>query len=251
MSLTVRDEQEKHMPLFDKQIGRMADFLSKADASLKLGDLSNYIWVKFQRSLADGVKPNWWEIRVSSANAEALGGTQRIALDCLGIVARMWAEEGRAEQKDLQDVVLCKIDDAVTGGKADIYAEELDAKTLLRKKVAAEAVGAAVASSLKPRSSAKFAIVCPWNGVRVPVTHNLSIGRDNSNDIVTADYVYVSHVHGQLVRDDDSESGWAYVDLGSTNGSTVNGRKVGTKFPIRPGDRIGLGGSCELVFEEC
>ena len=239
------------MPLFGKQIGKMVGILSKADGSLKMGDLSNYIWIKFQRSLADGVKPNWWEVRVSSANAEALGGTQQIALDCLGIVARMWAEEGRADQKDMQDVVLCKVDDTITGGRAEIVAEELDKKTFLRKKVAAEAIGASVASSLKPQPSAHYVLVCPWNGARVPVTRSLSIGLDNSNDVVTTDFRYVSHVHGQLVRDDESESGWAYVDLGSTNGSTINGRKVSSKSPLRSGDRIGLAGCCDIVFEEC
>ena len=239
------------MPLFDRQIGKADGFLFKKDGGLKMGDLTNNIWVRFQRSLADGVMPNWWEIRVSSANADALGGTQQIALDCLRFVARLWADEGRAAQRDGQDVVLCKVDDTVTGARAEVVAEELDKKTFLRRKVTAEAIGASIASSLKPQSSARYVLSCPWNGEHVPVTHSLSIGLDNSNDVVTKGYVYVSHVHGQLVRDDDSESGWAYIDLGSTNGSTINGQKVRSKTPVRSGDHIGLAGCCEIVFEEC
>ena len=237
------------MSPFDKQIGKMVGFLGKSDASLKLDDLSNYIWMKFQRSLARGERPNWWEVRVSPADAESLGGAQQVAFECLRIIAKEWAKEGRAEQADLQDVVLCRADASVVSGRAVVDADELDEQTLVRRKVAAEAIGSAVAASLKPRPAARYALLCPWNGERIPVTHDLSIGRASTNDVV-ADIVYVSHDHGQLIRDDDSESGWSYFDLGSTNGSTVNGKTVRKKTPLSAGDRIGLGGSCHVVFEE-
>jgi pSer/pThr/pTyr-binding forkhead associated (FHA) protein len=41
---------------------------------------------------------------------------------------------------------------------------------------------------------------------------------------------------------------WIYEDLGSTNGSAINGRRIG-KSELRDGDRLELGNTV-LVFRE-
>jgi pSer/pThr/pTyr-binding forkhead associated (FHA) protein len=54
----------------------------------------------------------------------------------------------------------------------------------------------------------------------------------------------VSRRHAELRR---SDSGWEVVDLGSTNGIKVNGRRR-DRAPLEPGDRITLG-LTDLTFE--
>lgn len=45
--------------------------------------------------------------------------------------------------------------------------------------------------------------------------------------------------------------GWSLLDLGSANGTTLNGAPVGeTPLPLRPGDVIELAGAARLVFEQ-
>lgn len=239
------------MPLFGGTWEKVADLFSGKEAgSLTKEDLSKYVWVAFQKALAHGTLPNWWEVRVCPADEQALGGADALALACLRQVSQEWAEEGRAEQLEMQDVVLCRSDEDVPRGRAKVVAEELEERELVRRTIAAQAAGLSVVTGLVPQREVAFAITCPWNDTRVPVSHDLSIGRGATNDVVVDGFAYVSHVHGQLVRDDASESGWSYIDLGSTNGSAVNGTAVRGKTPLHPGDRIGLGSSCYVVFEE-
>ena len=69
------------------------------------------------------------------------------------------------------------------------------------------------------------------------------IGRSREADIVLQD-PKVSRRHAELHRDDD---GWQIVDLGSTNGIKVNGRRVDNQ-PLRPGDQVTIGVT-DLTFE--
>ncbi len=69
------------------------------------------------------------------------------------------------------------------------------------------------------------------------------IGRSRECDVVVSD-PNVSRRHAELRRD---ENGWHAVDLGSTNGVKVNGRRV-DQVVLRDGDRITVGVS-DLTFE--
>jgi Protein of unknown function (DUF3662)/Inner membrane component of T3SS, cytoplasmic domain len=69
------------------------------------------------------------------------------------------------------------------------------------------------------------------------------VGRSREADIVLAD-PNVSRRHAELRRD---ESGWQVVDLGSTNGIKVNGRRV-DQAGLSPGDHITIGVT-DLTFE--
>lgn len=69
----------------------------------------------------------------------------------------------------------------------------------------------------------------------------LGIGRLDTCDIVLSD-AGVSRRHAEVRREGDE---WVLVDLGSTNGTSVNGRQV-RRHRLSPGDRIELG---ETVIE--
>jgi hypothetical protein len=69
------------------------------------------------------------------------------------------------------------------------------------------------------------------------------VGRSREADIVLQD-PNVSRRHAELRRD---EGGWQVVDLGSTNGIKVNGRRVDHQ-PLSPGDEITIGVT-DLTFE--
>ena len=72
-----------------------------------------------------------------------------------------------------------------------------------------------------------------------------TIGRAPDNDTRVSDNM-VSALHAKIVSYFDA----AYVeDLGSTNGTYVNGRKV-NKTPIYPGDILKVGDTCFVVKEK-
>lgn len=73
---------------------------------------------------------------------------------------------------------------------------------------------------------------------------HLVVGRMSSNDIVLSD-ANVSRRHAELRKDG---SRWVVKDLGSTNGTVVNG-KLASEHPLKDGDRLTFGTS-ELVFKE-
>ncbi|HEX2241480.1 MAG TPA: DUF3662 and FHA domain-containing protein [Actinomycetota bacterium] len=69
------------------------------------------------------------------------------------------------------------------------------------------------------------------------------IGRLSGNDVVLAD-PNVSRRHAELRRDADK---WWLVDLGSTNGSTVN-EKLVKEHELHDGDELGFG-TTKLLFK--
>lgn len=64
-----------------------------------------------------------------------------------------------------------------------------------------------------------------------------SIGRDRNCDLVIEDMT-VSRVHARLERTGD---GWLLADLGSTNGTRVNGWLVRDRVKVRAGDVVRFG----------
>lgn len=71
------------------------------------------------------------------------------------------------------------------------------------------------------------------------------IGRDVNNDVIINDSE-VSRKHARLTVQADS---YVLEDLGSTNGTFVNGLRLTGPQLLRPGDTISLGESVTLGFE--
>ncbi len=73
----------------------------------------------------------------------------------------------------------------------------------------------------------------------------VTIGREAGSDIVLED-PQVSRHHARLTLQGDS---YFVEDLGSTNGSFVNGRRVMSPTPLNPGDKLGLGDTVVLEVQ--
>lgn len=84
-----------------------------------------------------------------------------------------------------------------------------------------------------------------WQAERLPklllphpgTGHPLRIGRDPASGLRLT-HETVSRVHAELSRQGGL---WVLRDLGSTNGTTVNGRRVIGAAVVREGDQIGFG----------
>jgi pSer/pThr/pTyr-binding forkhead associated (FHA) protein len=85
----------------------------------------------------------------------------------------------------------------------------------------------------------------PKKGTRVPIrVPVINIGRADYNDVVLAEES-VSTQHAKLQR---REGVWVLVDLGSTNGTFVDGEKVEGEVPVAPGATLRFG-DASVVFE--
>jgi len=74
----------------------------------------------------------------------------------------------------------------------------------------------------------------------------VSLGRDAGNDVVIRD-MKVSREHAVICR--DSQGRYEISDLGSTNGTYVNNKKISARVVITNGDVIGFGPLTEFVFK--
>ena len=79
-------------------------------------------------------------------------------------------------------------------------------------------------------------------GQRYPLEDEITLGRAAGCTVTLTDN-YASQLHARLYR---REGALHVEDLGSTNGTYVNGRKVTTPMPLERGDRVKIGAT---VFE--
>jgi predicted component of type VI protein secretion system len=87
----------------------------------------------------------------------------------------------------------------------------------------------------------------PTPGKEYPLDKNeVFIGRDLTNDIVIND-AEVSRRHARLVA---QAGGYILEDLGSTNGTFVNGQRLMGPYILRAGETVTLGEHVSLAFTE-
>ncbi|OIK06207.1 DUF1707 and FHA domain-containing protein [Streptomyces monashensis] len=103
----------------------------------------------------------------------------------------------------------------------------------------------AVLGSVEAVSAFTVRLRRAWQAERLPKlllphpgqTHPLRIGRDPANGL-RLNHETVSRVHAELFRQGEM---WVLRDLGSTNGTTVNGRRVTGAIVVREGDLVAFG----------
>lgn len=74
----------------------------------------------------------------------------------------------------------------------------------------------------------------------------ITIGKASSNDVALTEDGRLSRLHAVLER---FEAGWCIRDLGSRNGTWVNGRRIWDTHPLRTGDEVVVG-QTTLVFHQ-
>jgi pSer/pThr/pTyr-binding forkhead associated (FHA) protein len=75
------------------------------------------------------------------------------------------------------------------------------------------------------------------------VGRRYSIGRDSRCDLLIEDTT-VSRWHARLER---AAGRWLLTDLGSTNGTRLNGWRVGQPVPVQAGDLVAFGSAQFVV----
>jgi predicted component of type VI protein secretion system len=97
--------------------------------------------------------------------------------------------------------------------------------------------------------SSKYRLVMrsgPTSGESINLDKNeLFIGRDLSNDIVVND-PEVSRRHVRLFLQGDQ---YVIEDLGSTNGTSVNGQRLMGPYILRPGELVTMGEHVNMLYE--
>ena len=99
------------------------------------------------------------------------------------------------------------------------------------------------ARPLEPALDRRQALLVAEGRRNVLSGDHVMVGRSRECDVVVSDQ-NVSRRHIELRR---GERGWAAIDLGSTNGMKVNGRRL-SHAELEPGDRITIG-ITDLTFE--
>lgn len=111
------------------------------------------------------------------------------------------------------------------------------------KRAAAPPPRPRIAQASPPRRARKIPkelVVHPPSGSpRVVALDDSPVRLGRAEDAhVVVDDVYVSDVHAEISLSDD---GWAVRDLGSTNGTYLNGAKVTQATPLTAGDQLRIG----------
>jgi pSer/pThr/pTyr-binding forkhead associated (FHA) protein len=78
------------------------------------------------------------------------------------------------------------------------------------------------------------------------VADRSTIGKAVENDVSLADDATASHLHAVLER---FAAGWCVTDLGSSNGTWVNGERIWSSRRLRNGDEIRVG-QTRLIFRD-
>lgn len=127
------------------------------------------------------------------------------------------------------------------GRTVKVFASDLVPR---RRRRARPAPRPAVATAKEPnrrsRRIPKELVIHPPAGSPqvVPLKgYGVIIGRGGAADVYLDD-VYASDEHAQVLPDDGS---WSVRDLGSTNGTFLNGGKVTRPTPLAAGDQLRLG----------
>lgn len=88
------------------------------------------------------------------------------------------------------------------------------------------------------KGSLKLVMALPRRGPVYSLDEELTIGRSPGCAIALTDDNFVSQLHARVFQVDDEY--WV-EDLGSTNGTLLNGRRMSAASPLHKGDRLQVG----------
>jgi pSer/pThr/pTyr-binding forkhead associated (FHA) protein len=116
-----------------------------------------------------------------------------------------------------------------------------------RKLSGGSRVGGGVRSYRLWRVSPQIDVISGVRSSRVELTADRStIGKAAENEVALPDDATASHLHAVLER---FAAGWCVTDLGSSNGTWVNGERIWASRRLRHGDEIRIG-QTRLLFRD-
>ena len=185
-------------------------------------------------------------IRMQSSDLAAFVDVKAHLIRELVIAATQHCEKQGYEYNEPFSVVL-EDDEAIKAGTFQILPQ-------LTPKITTQPVGSASASasatSARPIEEVAEIVSTPVTAINAALVlstgqrinlsgENMKIGRHATCSVVFADS-NVSREHAQLINSID---GWSIVDLGSTNGTKVNGVKIAGQKLLMTGDELAFGTS--------
>lgn len=86
----------------------------------------------------------------------------------------------------------------------------------------------------------KLVVIAPdaMKGMEFPLGREVTVGRAGGCGVLLTEDTFVSQLHARVFRRD---SDLFVEDLGSTNGTFINGKKVTSPVSVRKGDRVQFG----------
>ena len=155
-----------------------------------------------------------------------------------------YRQNGRSQGAPVSGAAGAAMGAAAAGmaGAAASYAAQPGAAVPAGAPVAADTVvfagGAAQASPVPNQAAVRASLIDTTNNRTYSLASaRLLMGRESKNDIVVHD-INASRTHAELRF--EPQGVWTITDLGSTNGTLVNGAEIAT-HPLREGDRITIG----------
>jgi predicted component of type VI protein secretion system len=175
-------------------------------------------------------------VNLNATDYEAFADIEKHLLRELAEAATQFAERNDLRHQAPISVIL-RVDDAIKVGSFSIT-NEIERELMTDAGVAAKVSDIAEPMNSSPRL-VEAALVLQ-NGERITLdTDSLKIGRQASCRVVFNDS-NVSREHAQMRR---SADGWKLLDLGSTNGTKINGVKITEEQVLVNGDELGFGTS--------
>jgi predicted component of type VI protein secretion system len=175
-------------------------------------------------------------VNLNATDYEAFADIEKHLLRELAEAATQFAERNDLRHQAPISVIL-RVDDAIKVGSFSIT-NEIERELMTDAGVATKVSDIAGPMNSSPRM-VEAALVLQ-NGERITLdTDSLKIGRQASCRVVFNDS-NVSREHAQMRR---SADGWKLLDLGSTNGTKINGVKITEEQVLVNGDELGFGTS--------
>jgi len=175
-------------------------------------------------------------VNLNETDYEAFADIEKHLLRELAEAATQFAERNDLRHQEPISVIL-KVDNAIKVGSFSIT-NEIEREIMTDAGAVAKVSDVAEPMNSSPRL-VEAALVLQ-SGERITLdTDSLKIGRQASCRIVFNDS-NVSREHAQLRR---SADGWKLLDLGSTNGTKINGVKIAEEQLLVNGDELGFGTS--------
>jgi FHA domain/Domain of unknown function (DUF1707) len=152
-----------------------------------------------------------------------------------------------AEGRLSKDTLMHRVDAVLRASRRDELAEQLADLPPRRLRLPE-----AARDWLRNLRGATMVMADRWMGSAPPTLllprearRRFTIGREPACDMTLADQT-VSRWHAGLDR---SDNGWLLADLGSTNGTRLNGWRIACPVPIRPGDQVSFGSVTFVVAD--